>query len=139
MVKCTPVMWLKLAQPVPPEYAPALAVMMWNDRDETVSAVLRRLWVCADTVHSPTQARITAVETSLLECIEKMGNKTEETHQKLRAFSKSPQYRPEALLSEMDVPQLGKEDTPHKLSCGFSCVDYGENMKRWDGKPTSAA
>ena len=46
MVKRTPVMWLKLARHTPPEYTSALAMMTWNDGDETVSSMVRRQTLC---------------------------------------------------------------------------------------------
>lgn len=84
MVKCTPVMWLKLAQLGQQEYASALAMMKCNERDETVNTMVRRLWAYEDTVHGPTHARISTVETSPSEHIQKLEDEIEETQQKLR-------------------------------------------------------
>lgn len=58
--------------------------MTWNEGNETVNIKMRRFQAYSDTVHGPTQATISAVETDLSEHIQKMEDGIEETHQKLR-------------------------------------------------------
>ena len=56
-------------------------MMTWNDRDKTVSSMVRRLREYADTVHGPTQAKIAAVEKSLSETIQKMEDRMDRTQE----------------------------------------------------------
>ncbi|KAF4805698.1 hypothetical protein TURU_000112 [Turdus rufiventris] len=62
------------------EYASALAIMKRDDREETVLDMAKKIQAYADAVHGPTHARITAVETRL----QKLGDKIEENHKKLK-------------------------------------------------------
>ncbi|RMC18047.1 hypothetical protein DUI87_04925 [Hirundo rustica rustica] len=80
LVSCTSVMWRKLIRLGPLEYASALAVMKWEDMEETVLDMAKKLRAYADAVHGPTHARIAAVETRL----QKLEDKIDENHKKLR-------------------------------------------------------
>ncbi|RMC08866.1 hypothetical protein DUI87_13860 [Hirundo rustica rustica] len=80
LVSCTPVMWRKFIRLGPLEYASALAVMKWEDMEETVLDMAKKLRAYADAVHGPTHARIAAVETRL----QKLEDKIDENHKKLR-------------------------------------------------------
>ncbi|TRZ09588.1 hypothetical protein HGM15179_017520 [Zosterops borbonicus] len=80
LVACTPVMWRKLMQLEPSEYASALAIIKQEETDETVLDMAKKLRAYADTVHSPTHARIAAVETQL----QKLEDKIEENHKELK-------------------------------------------------------
>ncbi|RMC18191.1 hypothetical protein DUI87_05072 [Hirundo rustica rustica] len=80
LVSCTSVMWRKLIRLGPLEYATALAVMKWEDMEETVLDMAKKLRAYADAVHSPTHARIAAVETRL----QKLEDKIDENHKKLK-------------------------------------------------------
>lgn len=52
------------------------------------SAVTKRLWYYEGIVHGPTEAKISAVETHLVENTLKMEDRIEEAHQKLRKETK---------------------------------------------------
>ncbi|TRZ07711.1 hypothetical protein HGM15179_019395 [Zosterops borbonicus] len=74
LVPCTPMMWGKLLRLGPQEYSSALAIMRWDDKEETVLDMAKKLRAYVDVMHSPTHGRITAVETYM----EKLEDKIEE-------------------------------------------------------------
>ena len=49
-----------------------------------MAAMTKRLWCYEDTVHGPTEAKVSAVETDLAENIQTVEDRTEETQQKLK-------------------------------------------------------
>ncbi|RMB92909.1 hypothetical protein DUI87_12073 [Hirundo rustica rustica] len=63
LVPCTPVMWRKLVRLGPQEYSSALAIIKRDETEETVLDMAKKLRTYADAVHSPTHARIAALET----------------------------------------------------------------------------
>ncbi|RMB96967.1 hypothetical protein DUI87_26547 [Hirundo rustica rustica] len=62
LVPCTPVMWRKLVRLGPQEYSSALAKIKWDDTEETVLDMVKKLRTYADAVHGATHARIAALE-----------------------------------------------------------------------------
>ncbi|RMC19838.1 hypothetical protein DUI87_03403 [Hirundo rustica rustica] len=80
LVPCTPVMWRKLVRLGPQEYSSALAIMKWDDMEDIVLEMAKKLRANADAVHSPTHTKIAALETR----IQKFENRIEENHKKLR-------------------------------------------------------
>ncbi|RMC20625.1 hypothetical protein DUI87_01477 [Hirundo rustica rustica] len=137
LVPCTSVMWQKLVRLGPQEYTSALAIMKRDDTGETVLDMAKKLRAYADAMHRPTHARIVAVET----CLQKLEDKIEENHNKLREeirenlkedFLQISAVQVKVLEPNTDVPQIERKGIPHELSCG----DCGENM-RWDEKSTA--
>ncbi|RMC19551.1 hypothetical protein DUI87_03109 [Hirundo rustica rustica] len=84
LVPCTSMMWQKLVRLGPQEYASALAMKKWGDGDGTVLDMAKKLQAYADAVHGPTYARISAVETCLSERRQKIDDKMEDNHKRLR-------------------------------------------------------
>ncbi|RMC16961.1 hypothetical protein DUI87_06216 [Hirundo rustica rustica] len=80
LVPCTPVMWRKLVQLRPQEYSSALAIMKRDETEETVLDIAKKLRTYADAVHSPTHARIAALETQ----VQGLADKIEENHKELK-------------------------------------------------------
>ncbi|XP_016160607.1 PREDICTED: uncharacterized protein LOC107604341 [Ficedula albicollis] len=136
LVPCTPVMWRKLVQLGPSEYASTLAIMKREEMYETVLDMAKKLRAYADTVHGPTHARIAAVETRL----QNLEDKIEENHKKLREEIKED-------LLQISAVQIRRPSTQRRrfsdgerryTPCAelwFFLRDCGENMKRWDRKP----
>ncbi|RMC19912.1 hypothetical protein DUI87_03478 [Hirundo rustica rustica] len=80
LVSCTPVMWRKLLRLRPQEYSSALAIMKRNETEETVLNIAKKLRTYADAVHSPTHARIAALETRM----KKLEDKIKKNHKELK-------------------------------------------------------
>ncbi|RMC09585.1 hypothetical protein DUI87_13739 [Hirundo rustica rustica] len=80
LVPCTPVMWRKLVRLGPQEYSSALAIMKRDETEETVLDIAKKLRTYADAVHSPTHARIAALETQ----VRGLADKMEENHKELK-------------------------------------------------------
>ncbi|RMC20024.1 hypothetical protein DUI87_00870 [Hirundo rustica rustica] len=76
LVPCTPVMWRKLVRLGPQEYSSALAIMNQDETEETVLNMAKKLRTYANAMHSPTHARIAALETRM----RKLEDKMEENH-----------------------------------------------------------
>ncbi|XP_050842378.1 Friend virus susceptibility protein 1-like [Serinus canaria] len=139
LVPCTSVMWRKLVQLGPHEYASALAIMKRDERDETVLDMAKKLRAYADVVHGPTHARIAAVETHL----QKLEDKIEENHKKLREEIKEDLLQISAVqirrpsAQYRNSPDEKRRYTP-RAELWFFLRDSGENMRRWDGKSTAA-
>ncbi|XP_077049308.1 uncharacterized protein LOC143696613 [Agelaius phoeniceus] len=138
LVPCTSVMWRKLVRLGPHEYASALAIMKRDERDETVLDMARKLRAYADAVHGPTHARIAAVETRL----QNLEDKIEENHKKLREEIKEDLLQISAVqirgsgIQGRRSPDGQRRYTP-RTELWFYLRDCGENMRRWDGKPTA--
>lgn len=116
---------------------PSNAAMEWGKRD-TEYYDTRRLQTYEDTVHILTWAKVSALGKDLTECMRKLKERIEESHQKPirnsersfeRAFFTFHQYRSESLLSEVGIPQLGRASTLHKASYGSSSVNM---EKTWE-------
>ncbi|RMC21603.1 hypothetical protein DUI87_02470 [Hirundo rustica rustica] len=80
LVPCTPVIWQKLVQLKPQEYSSALAIMKQDETEETVLDIAKKLRTYADAVHSPTHAKIAALETQ----VKRLADKIEENHKELK-------------------------------------------------------
>ncbi|RMC21845.1 hypothetical protein DUI87_02716 [Hirundo rustica rustica] len=108
----------------PLEYASALAVMKWEDMEETVLDMAKKLRAYADAVHGPTHARIAAVETRL----QKLEDRIDENHKKLREEIREDLLQISAVqirggyqdftLVEADVSLTGKEWEKHPIVTG---------------------
>ncbi|XP_074386551.1 uncharacterized protein LOC141726125 isoform X1 [Zonotrichia albicollis] len=138
LVPCTSVMWRKLVRLGPQEYASALAIMKRDERGETVLDMARKLRAYADAVHGPTHARIAAVETRL----QNLEDKIEENHKKLREEIKEDLLQISAVqirgsgIQGRRFPDGERRYTP-RAELWFYLRDCGENMRRWDRKPTA--
>ncbi|RMB92487.1 hypothetical protein DUI87_31130 [Hirundo rustica rustica] len=80
LVPCTPVMWRKLVRLGPQEHSSALAIMKWDETEETVLDMAKKLRTYADAMHGPTHAKIAALETQ----VQRLADKMEENHQELK-------------------------------------------------------
>ncbi|TRZ08288.1 hypothetical protein HGM15179_018819 [Zosterops borbonicus] len=129
----------KLVRLVPQEYTSALAIMKRNDREETVLDMAKKHQAYADAMHGPTHARITAVET----CLQKLEDKIEENHKKLRDEIKEDLLQISAGQSRGSgnkhrcPPDREKRYIPQG-ELWFFLRECRENMRRWDGRPTAA-
>ncbi|RMC06235.1 hypothetical protein DUI87_15666 [Hirundo rustica rustica] len=119
LVPCTPVMWRKLVRLEPQEYSSALAIMKRDETEETVLDMAKKLRTYADAVHSPTHARIAALETR----IKKLEDKIEENHKELKQDIlqiSAVQVKSSGTTRKRSLDRERKAS--HELSCGPSCV-----------------
>ncbi|RMB92468.1 hypothetical protein DUI87_31110 [Hirundo rustica rustica] len=73
-------MWRKLVRLGPQEHSSALAIMKWDETEETVLDMAKKLRTYADAVRGPTHAKIAALETQ----VQRLADKMEENHQELK-------------------------------------------------------
>lgn len=101
-------MWFRLAQFWLQMYTPTITTLQWKEKDETDnSAVTKRLWCYEGIVHDPTEAKISAVETHLVEHALKMEDRIEEAHQKFRKETKE-----DLLQVSSQIPYYQGQMTP---------------------------
>ncbi|TRZ12790.1 hypothetical protein HGM15179_014314 [Zosterops borbonicus] len=129
----------KLVRLGPSEYASALAIMKQEETDKTVLDMAKKLRAYADAVHGPTHARIAAVETRL----QKLKNKIEKNHKKLREEIKKDFLQISAVQIRSPGIQRrrsfdGERRYTPRAELWFFLRESGENMRRWDEKPTAA-
>ncbi|RMC11829.1 hypothetical protein DUI87_11955 [Hirundo rustica rustica] len=135
LVPCTPVMWRKLVRLEPQEYSSALAIIKRDETEETVLNIAKKLRTYADAVHSPTHARIAALETRM----KKLEDKIEENHKELKQDIlqiSAVQVRGSGTTRKRSLDRKGKSIPRAKL--WVLLRECRENMKRWDGESTDA-
>ncbi|XP_065518438.1 E3 ubiquitin-protein ligase AMFR isoform X1 [Lathamus discolor] len=126
-VRCTRHMWQKFVQSVPSLYASSLAVMMWKDGEgQTVDELAGRLWRYEACLSS-----------SLILALEKLSCE----FQRLREdISYSAPIRPSSLATRSKGPsaqERGYSGYTPRGALWFYLHDHGEDMRKWDGKPTA--
>ncbi|RMC07301.1 hypothetical protein DUI87_16759 [Hirundo rustica rustica] len=113
--------------------------MKREDIEETVLNIAKKLRAYADAVHSPTHAKIAAVETRL----QKLEDKIDENHKKLREEIREDLLQISAVQIRSSSSQRRRSParergyTP-RAELWFFLRDCGENMNRWNGKSTAA-
>ncbi|XP_039414774.1 ubiquitin carboxyl-terminal hydrolase 4 isoform X3 [Corvus cornix cornix] len=137
-VRVSPFMWRKLTRLGPQEYASAIAIMKPNyAASETVEDMAVKLRAYADSVHCPTHARVSAVETRM----QKLEDKIENMHQELKEEIKEGLLQILAVQSRDSDTKRGRSQErryiPRSELWDFLC-DSGENMRKWGGQSTSA-
>ncbi|RMC20992.1 hypothetical protein DUI87_01847 [Hirundo rustica rustica] len=105
LVPCTSVMCQKLVRLGPQEYSSALAIMKRDDREEMVLDMGKKLRAYADAVHCPTHATIAVLETRM----QKLENKIEENHKKLREEIKEDILQISAVQNPVELGKYLKE------------------------------
>ncbi|XP_062465251.1 E3 ubiquitin-protein ligase AMFR isoform X1 [Pezoporus occidentalis] len=126
-VRCTRYMWQKFVQSIPSLYADLLAVMMWKDGEgQTVDELAGQLW------------RYEAgLSSSLILALEKLSCE----FQRLREdISFSAPIWPSILATKNKGPcaqERGYSGYTPRGALWFYLRDHGEDMRKWDGKPTA--
>ncbi|KAK4806450.1 hypothetical protein QYF61_021342 [Mycteria americana] len=125
-VQCTRPMWRKLVRNAPPSCANSLAILTWRDEDgPTVKEAASNLRGCEESISS-----------SLVSAVEKLSRKV----QRLEDMSYSPPIRTSvsAIRSQHSSAQgRGYRGYTPRGTLRFYLRDHGEDMRKWDGKPTS--
>ncbi|XP_051624901.1 uncharacterized protein LOC127461275 [Manacus candei] len=142
-VQCTSQMWLKFARLGPEMYSRYLATLQWREGEDKVGALVSKLRIYEDTVTAPLRAHVSSVETKLAEHVRNLEEKIEEGHQKLREeikegiFHISPGRTRVSAIRSQRPPAKERRYTP-RGDLWFYLREHGEDMRKWDGKPTSS-
>ncbi|TRZ13650.1 hypothetical protein HGM15179_013466 [Zosterops borbonicus] len=138
-VQCTSRMWLRFAWLGPEMYSCYLATLQWKEGEDKVGVLANKLRIYEDTVTAPVRTHVSSVETRLAEQVQSL---TEESHQKLKELKKKIYHisqeptRVSAIKSRRS-PAKERRYTPRGNLWSF-LREHGEDMKKWDGKPTSS-
>ncbi|RMC17956.1 hypothetical protein DUI87_04830 [Hirundo rustica rustica] len=108
-LQCTSQMWLRFARLGPEMCSRYLATLQWREGEDKVDILVNKLRIYGDTVTAPFRTHVSSVETRLAEQVQRAG-----TH------------------------QPGREDTLHGGNLWSFLREHGEDMRKWDGKPTSS-
>ncbi|KAK4814464.1 hypothetical protein QYF61_018982 [Mycteria americana] len=126
-VQCTRPMWQKLVQNAPPSCANSLAILTWKDGDgPTVNEAASNLQEYEESISS-----------SLVSAVEKLSREVQRLEEDM---SYSPPIRTSvsAIRSQRSSAQeRGHRRYTPRGTLWFYLCDHREDMRRWDGKPTS--
>ncbi|GAB0195092.1 hypothetical protein GRJ2_001974500 [Grus japonensis] len=126
-VQCTRPMWRKFVRSAPSSYANSLAVIDWKSEEApTVDEVAGRLRQYEESLSS-----------SLISAVEKLSQDIRQLKEDI-SYSPPAQTRIAAVRSKrFSAPERGyRAYTPRDI-LWFYLRDHGEDMRKWDGKPTS--
>ncbi|GAB0208561.1 PHD finger protein 7-like [Grus japonensis] len=126
-VQCTRPMWRKFVRSAPSSYANSLAVIDWKSEEApTVDEVAGRLRQYEESLSS-----------SLVSAVEKLSQDIRQLKEDI-SYSPPVQTRIAAVRSKrFSAPERGyRAYTPRDI-LWFYLRDHGEDMRKWDGKPTS--
>ena len=129
-VQCTTSMWRKFVRSAPSSHASTLAVINWDEgMGPTVYALSRQLQKYEDNLSVPIQACVSAVE--------KLSQRLHDLVE--QASPSSPRRSDISATKNQYFPARGRE-YPRRTPRGtlwFYLRDHGEDMRKWDGQPTS--
>ncbi|RMC20903.1 hypothetical protein DUI87_01756 [Hirundo rustica rustica] len=131
-VRCTGEMLWNLATLGPSQYATFIATIHPDDNRETVGSVANKLRNYESIISGPMQAQVSAVAKELRE-------KMEEVREEMRRNSShvAPVRVTGPRVRAQRPPARERGYTP-RADLWFFLSDHGEDVGRWDGKPTSA-
>ena len=129
-VQCTQPMWRKFLQSAPPTYANSLAVTSWKEGyGQTVDELAVQLRQYEGSLSSSLWACVSAVE-----------ELSREFQQfKVDMSSSSPVQACIAVIGpkHSSAQERGETKYTRRANLWFYLCDHGEDMRKWDGKPTS--
>ncbi|GAB0206493.1 ubiquitin carboxyl-terminal hydrolase 4 [Grus japonensis] len=125
-VQCTQPMWQKFVRSTPSLYANSLAVMDWEDKEApTVDEVTGRL-----------QQYVGSLSSSLISAVEKLSQKLQQLEN--LSYSLPVQTSISAIRSKHSSAQeRGDRGNTPQGTLWFYLCDHRQDMRKWDGKPTS--
>ncbi|GAB0208487.1 hypothetical protein GRJ2_003314400 [Grus japonensis] len=126
-VRCTRPMWRKFVRSAPSSYANSLAVMDWKTEEApTVDEVAGRLRQYEESLSS-----------SLVSAVEKLSREVQQLREDM-SYSPPVRTSVSAIQSKHFSPQeRGYGAYTPRGTLWFYLCDHGEDMRKWDGKPTS--
>ncbi|GAB0208596.1 hypothetical protein GRJ2_003325300 [Grus japonensis] len=126
-VQCTRPMWQKFVRSAPSSYANSLAVMDWKSEEApTVDEVAGRLRQYEESLSS-----------SLISAVEKLSREFQQLREDM-SYSPPVRTSVSAIQSKHFSPQeRGYRGYTPRGTLWFYLCDHGEDMRKWDGKPTS--
>ncbi|GAB0199239.1 hypothetical protein GRJ2_002389300 [Grus japonensis] len=126
-VQCTRPMWRKFVRSAPSSYANSLAVIDWKSEEApTVDEVAGRLRQYEESLSS-----------SLVSAVEKLSQDVRQLKEDI-SYSPPTQTRISAVRSKrFSAPERGYGAYTPRGTLWFYLRDHGEDMSKWDGKPTS--
>ncbi|GAB0195079.1 ubiquitin carboxyl-terminal hydrolase 4 [Grus japonensis] len=126
-VQCTRPMWRKFVRSAPSSYANSLAVIDWKSEEApTVDEVAGRLRQYEESLSS-----------SLVSAVEKLSQDVRQLKEDI-SYSPPTQTRISAVRSKrFSAPERGYGAYTPRGTLWFYLRDHGEDMRKWDGKPTS--
>ncbi|GAB0209743.1 ubiquitin carboxyl-terminal hydrolase 4 [Grus japonensis] len=140
-VQCTRLVWWTFVQSTPPAYVKSLAVLAWKDEEApTVNEVAGQLQQYEENLSSSLRACVSAVE----RLSEKSKNFFEKLSQEFWQLKEDTSNSPlvwtsiSAVRSKCSSPQeRGYRGYTPRGTLWFYLRDHGEDMRKWDVKPTS--
>ncbi|TRZ07513.1 hypothetical protein HGM15179_019592 [Zosterops borbonicus] len=121
-------------------YSCYLATLQWREGEDKVGVLVNKLRIYEDIITAPFCTHVSSVETRLAEQVRSL---IEEGHQKLKKELKEEIYhispgptRVSAIRSRRP-PARERGYTPRGNLWSF-LQEHGEDMRKWDGKPTSS-
>ncbi|RMC15931.1 hypothetical protein DUI87_08137 [Hirundo rustica rustica] len=121
-------------------YSRYLATLQWREGEDKVGVLVNKLRIYEDTVTAPFRTHVSSVETRLAEQVRSL---IEEGHQKLKKELKeeiyhiSPEPTRVSAIRSRYPPARERAYTPRGNLWSF-LREHGEDMRNWDGKPTSS-
>ncbi|KAF1662984.1 RNA polymerase II subunit A C-terminal domain phosphatase, partial [Aptenodytes patagonicus] len=127
-VKDTRPMWRKFVRSSPSSYANSLAVMTWKDGEGQM----------VDELAGQLRQYEESLSSSLVSAVEKLSREIQQLRED-RPYSSPVRTSTSAIRSQRSSAQEReyKGYTPRGTLWFYLC-DHGEDMRKWDGKPTSA-
>ncbi|KAM6293948.1 E3 ubiquitin-protein ligase KCMF1-like [Aegotheles albertisi] len=144
-LQCSRAMLRKLTRSAPPVYSHILGGRIWGGDGEeppTVSEFVYQLRQYEDSVSSPLQARVAALEKTAEEyktSNEELRNRLSRVERENDTHS-SPECIHVSAIRNRRSPARSAQHRRNSSrgSLWFILRDHGEDMSRWDGKPTAA-
>ncbi|KAK4806727.1 hypothetical protein QYF61_007525 [Mycteria americana] len=126
-VQCTRPMWQKLVQNTPPSCANSLAILSWKDRDgPTVNEAASNLREYEESISS-----------SFVSAVQELSQEFQQFKEDM-SYSLPIRTSVSAIRSQHSSAQeRGYRGYTPWGTLWFYLRDHGEDMRKWDGKPTS--
>ncbi|RMC16256.1 hypothetical protein DUI87_08471 [Hirundo rustica rustica] len=138
-VRCTGQMLWNLATLGPSQYATYIATIHPDNNRETVGSVANKLRNYESIINGPMQAQVSAVAKELRERMEEVTEEIREVREEMRRNSSHvAAVRVTGPRVRAQQPPARERGYTPRADLWFFLRNHGEDMGRWDGKPTSA-
>lgn len=133
-VRCTSQMWWILSRQGPATYANYLASMHLDGNRETVGSVSNKLRMYSGMVQGPLQTRISAIET----LVESLRDEQKKFREEIKESLQVAPVRGRGSEFRARRPSAREGGQVSRTELWYFLKDHGEDMRRWDRKPTRA-